>query len=263
MAVKSEARQKARELWESSGGGLSLREIADQLGVPAIKIRKWKSLDKWNVPLASSTSESGTFHLAEAERSTSQKKRGAPPGNKNAAGHGAPLGNKNATGHGAPRRNQNAVTTGEYATIWLDTLTDEEQAYYESLDNDPLTQIDKMIRDLSVREFRMMNLLRELKGQRQSPIVADEKSDLADDVTRTIEQREGRDKNNGTSRVITVNRQLMGKILAIEEALTRVQEAKRRAIETKQKILKERTGNDDFSKELTITIIDKETSGAK
>ena len=267
MSARSETRERAYALWRDSGGQMPLHEIASRLDVPSSKVRKWKSLDKWSVPLDEverSTEESGTLH--QVERSTTgKKKRGAPFGSKNAlgnrGGHGAPKGNKHAVGHGAPRRNQNAVTTGEYATIWLDTLTDDERAYYESLDNDPLIQIDKMILDLSVREYRMMILLKELKGQRQNPIVADEKSDLADDVTRIIEQHEEAGKN-GTSKQVVVNRQLMTKILAVEEALTRVQEAKRRALETKQKLLKEREGRDDFSKELNITIVRK-GAGAK
>lgn len=45
-----------------------------------------------------------------------KRKRGAPPGNKNAAGHGAPKGNKNAIGNKGGRGlpgNQNARGRGK------------------------------------------------------------------------------------------------------------------------------------------------------
>ncbi|GIO97753.1 hypothetical protein J14TS5_28390 [Paenibacillus lautus] len=58
-------------------------------------------------------------------------------GLKNAVGNssGAPAGNKRAVGNkggsGGPPRNKKAVTTGEYETIWLDALEDEERELLE------------------------------------------------------------------------------------------------------------------------------------
>lgn len=54
---KSPERIKAKEIYLSSKGNIVLKDIAEELGVTDVKIRKWKNLDKWdeelkgNVPL--------------------------------------------------------------------------------------------------------------------------------------------------------------------------------------------------------------------
>ncbi|WP_105176867.1 terminase small subunit [Clostridium cagae] len=54
---KSPERIKAKEIYLSSNGDIVLKDIAEELGVTDVKIRKWKNLDKWdeelkgNVPL--------------------------------------------------------------------------------------------------------------------------------------------------------------------------------------------------------------------
>jgi uncharacterized protein YjcR len=66
---------------------MKLSEIAAQLGVSDVLIRKWKFLDKWDeIP--------------------TKRPRGAPKGNKNAVGNngGAPPNNTNAMKHGMYRR---------------------------------------------------------------------------------------------------------------------------------------------------------------
>lgn len=87
---RSPNRDKAFEIYKEHGGDIDLAGIAEQLGLPAGTIRGWKNKDKWDERL------NGTFQT-DTERS---KPRGAPPGNKNAAGHGAPARNKNAEKHG-------------------------------------------------------------------------------------------------------------------------------------------------------------------
>lgn len=102
-------RDEAYELYKLSDGEATNRAIAKKLDVPEKTISAWKSRDKWNAVL-----HSGDRSTANDNRSTA-KKRGAPSGNKNAAGNkggGAPKNNKNAVGHGAPLRNSNAVTHG-------------------------------------------------------------------------------------------------------------------------------------------------------
>lgn len=56
-----------------------------------------------------------------------EERRGAPKGNKNAAGNkgGAPIGNKNAIGNkggGAPRGNTNAMKHGLFASTYYNNL---------------------------------------------------------------------------------------------------------------------------------------------
>lgn len=98
---RSDERKQAESIFLESGGDVKLVDIAEKLDLPASKIRKWKSLDKWDEKLCLSVKKK------RVERSTKKKwsvpsKRGAPKGNKNAAKNngGAPKGNKNAEKHG-------------------------------------------------------------------------------------------------------------------------------------------------------------------
>ncbi|KLV15370.1 hypothetical protein ABW03_18885 [Bacillus altitudinis] len=82
-------------MWKESDGSRLLKDIAEELGVTANTIRKWKANDKWD---------------EEFKGSAPIEKRSAPI-------RGAPKGNKNAVGNsgGAPARNQNAKTHGFYS----------------------------------------------------------------------------------------------------------------------------------------------------
>ena len=246
-------REKALSLYREHGGNISNRKIAELLDEDEKKIAVWKQRDNWKGVVQQPE------NVVQHEKSAvvqQRPRRGAPKGNRNSVGHGAPKGNQNAKGHGAPKRNQNALRTGEYATIWLDSLDEEEQDLYHCIDLDPLAQMDENIRLLTLRERRMMKLLAELKEQREKPIAPGETSDLADDVTKTVEQSEG----ENSSRSVIVERRIMDKIISVEEALTRVQKEKVRAIEAKHRLLKdlEGAGNKEFN--VTIARKAKESS---
>ncbi|AVM23261.1 phage terminase small subunit [Bacillus pumilus] len=88
-------RDKAFQLWKESDGSRLLKDIAEELGVTANTIRKWKANDKWDEEFKGSAPiEKGSAPI-----------RGAPKGNKNAVGNSG----------GAPVRNQNAKTHGFYS----------------------------------------------------------------------------------------------------------------------------------------------------
>lgn len=83
-------RDEAYRIWIESNKEKPLKEIADELGVSASTVRKWKSEDKWD-------SETKRSAPNEKERYDSMK------GNQNAKGNSGgspPLGNKNAVSHG-------------------------------------------------------------------------------------------------------------------------------------------------------------------
>lgn len=90
--VRNPDRDKAFELFKEHNGNITNREIARILDVPERTISVWKIRDSWNERINCSTSKK--------ECSTTKKKRGGQPGNKNAVGHGAPEKNKNAEKHG-------------------------------------------------------------------------------------------------------------------------------------------------------------------
>ena len=239
-------RDEAFRLYVESEGQKKPVDIAEFLKIPSSRIRKWKVEDKWDEEL----------QKPPEKRSVPKRRPGAPFGNKRAVGNkggkGGPVGNKKAVGHGAPLRNQNSLKTGEYATIWKDMLSDEEQELFETVSLDPLSQIDETIRLLTIRERRMMENIRKLKEQQV----------LAEDEIVMVPNKA--DPEHGKAFVKSRTRYtklLIDKLVLAEEALTRVQEAKRRAIETKQKILKERGDVEDGGQELNITIVRKEAGG--
>ncbi|WP_343795241.1 phage terminase small subunit [Bacillus carboniphilus] len=97
----SPKRLKALKIWLKSGREKKPKEIAEELGVSANQIRKWKCVDKWE------------------EIPDTPNKRGAPYRNKNA------VGNK---GGGAPPDNQNAVKHGMFRK-WLPNDNELKEIY--------------------------------------------------------------------------------------------------------------------------------------
>ncbi|WP_084165449.1 phage terminase small subunit [Paenibacillus massiliensis] len=238
---RSPERDKAKLMWLESGGTMKLKDIAAALSVGETQVRKWKSQDKWADDLNSNVTN---------ESNSNVTKRGAPKGNKNAIGNkgGAPPGNKNAEGNsggpGGPYRNKKAVTTGEYETIWLDALEDDEQELIEQIDTDPMVQTDQSIQMYGLRERRMLlrikrltdglteqerRVLYELKAIKEAMTVHDEKTGITKTVPITRTELVESQVEEKTFRVID-------DIISLEEALTRVQDKKLKAIELKARL---------------------------
>lgn len=238
---RSPERDKAKQMWLKSGGTMKLKDIAAALSVPDSRIRKWKALDNWDADLNGS---------APLEEKGSAPRRGAPKGNKNAVGNrgGAPPGNQNAAGNrggkGGPAGNKKAVTTGEYESIWFDTLTEEEKKLLDTIDTDPIQQAEEEIQLWSIRQLRMLqrikklndgltekerNVLYELKTTKDVAVIYDEKSGQTKKVPIS------RDELVKSKVEINTFRKL-DDILKLEEALTRVQDKKLKAIELKNRL---------------------------
>ncbi|MEF3313313.1 phage terminase small subunit [Paenibacillus sp. GYB004] len=214
---RSPNRDKAFKLWCEGGRTRKLSSIAKELGIAPGLIRKWKFLDNWD-------------ELPDPGR----RKRGAPKGNKNAVGNNG----------GAPKRNVNALIHGEYATIWEDVLDPEEQAKLMFVETDPLVQVENHIRFFELRERRMLQLRANImNGWDEASIVS--KHEFA---RKKIGEKPDFDED-GTMEMIPVidiipveiertvkKSQKLERILAIEEALTRVQDKKLKCIELKCKI---------------------------
>ncbi|OPA77458.1 hypothetical protein BVG16_13455 [Paenibacillus selenitireducens] len=86
---RSSNRKKALKMWLDSGRTLKLKDIALELGVSDVMIRKWKWTDQWDeIP--------------------DKRNRGGQKGNQNAKGNkggsGGPLGNDKAVTHGFFRK---------------------------------------------------------------------------------------------------------------------------------------------------------------
>ncbi|MBO8169333.1 MAG: hypothetical protein H0Z35_09150 [Thermoanaerobacteraceae bacterium] len=147
---------------------------------------------------------------ARSKRTGKQCKNWAKPGWDVCHYHGA--------GGGAPKGNKNAVTTGEYETIWLDTLDDEERVLFDKIKTDVLKQLDEEIKLMTIRERRMMQRIQRLRQA---------------DFT-VVKIKQGTEKGRKTD--IQESEGTLGQIQAIEEALTRVQEKKAKLLDLKHKI---------------------------
>lgn len=133
-------------------------------------------------------------------------------------------GNKNATGNkgGAPPKNKNAVVTGVYEDIMKDFLSEEEKIIY---DNDPKLDIEDEIQReiayLKIRERRIFKRIEEKMTSGKDMSVASLSSTKSKFVHSSV-------PDTTTHTILEPNLEI---IQRLEEALTRVQETKRRYIE--------------------------------
>ena len=126
-------------------------------------------------------------------------------------------GNKNAT---APPNNTNAVKTGENETILIDSLTQEEKLlFYEQENKTALEQLNNDIALLKVRQRRMLHRVNEALKELDP-----------DEIKQYYRVKNG--KRTLVQEEVTRTQQLE-KVLAIEEAMTRVSKTLSNAIKQK------------------------------
>lgn len=158
-------------------------------------------------------------------------------------------GNQNAKGNkggpGAEKRNTRALKTGEYETIYDDLLTDEEKALLKQIElDDKKYQIISEIKILSIRERRILKKIQDLQNGKEMSIVRMSKSS-----SNNVSYRD-----NGTL-TTTEAENTLNIVQRLEEALTRVQEAKRRYIDSYHKI-----ETDDRKLELDLIRLEMEAA---
>lgn len=205
---RSPNRDKAFQLWLESGKKRQLKDIAAELQVSEEQVRKWKNQDKWD-----------KVTLPNEKGNVTKKKKGGQPGNRNAAG---------GKGGAAPLKNKNAVTTGEFETLLFDCLDDEEKRLVASVPADKQRLLLQEIQLLTVRERRMLKRIEAIKESVESLA----SGEPADGMT-LVSRRYGTEKDKETD--LKEYRGKLGQIQAIEEALTRVQARKQRAVESLHK----------------------------
>lgn len=213
-------RDKAMKIWLKSKGDKPLVDIAKQLEVSASTIRKWKSQDKWADKLKGSAPIS---------------KRSAPfdslKKNKNAAGN---------SGGSAPPGNKNALTTGQYETIMLDQLSDDERAIFEGVTDDPLITINTEIRQLKVRQYRISKRISD---------VAQGMDDIEVQTYNKIKQKRHSFRDDNGNQIVTKINEVtptgsmtqsyrkFDDLLKLEDALNAVGNSLLKAIKEKAKIM--------------------------
>lgn len=233
MARKRDPRRdQAFEMWKKKKGKILLKEIAEELGVSEGTVRGWKSKDKWE--------ENYIPKRGAPIGNKNAKGHGAPKGNKNSKGHGAPKGNKNSKGHGAPPRNENAVKTGEYKNFWEDVLDDDEKELLKNIEYvDPVEETKSEIRLLSLRERYILKQIKDFKSSAYHGFVAKVTKELT--KVEDVIQVKNPNGDGYTSKTVKVDKLIPKKmeevrmdpsdeILKYEEALTRIQDKKIKAL---------------------------------
>lgn len=202
-------RDEAKKIWLESNGEKQLKEIASELNVSDSQVRKWKSQDKWSAELKSNVTNG---------KSNVTNQGGAPIGNQNAKGN---KGNSRAS---PPVGNKNALKTGEYETIFFETLSDEEKDIYSSLNDDPSFVLSEEIRLLKIRQFRMMKRIQQAEAG-----LNDEEVERLQQLRKIKTPIEKDGKKLEIKREVMQDVQVTRKtyrkidnILSLEEALTRI-----------------------------------------
>ncbi|MEC0566330.1 phage terminase small subunit [Bacillus spizizenii] len=236
-------RDEAFHLWKESGGTKKLKDIADKLGVTSSTVRKWKANDKWEEKMKGSAPKS---------KGSAPFRPGAPKGNKNARGNKggkAPPGNQNAKGNrggAAPKGNKNSVRTGEYESILFDFMDDTEKELFDQIETDPLYQIDLTIRELSLRERRMMQRISKIEnGLNETQRRVLQQLRKVKDIVPTKDQKTGLVKHQAlmnerlvVTEIEEVSEPRVDKILRLEEAMTRVTDKRLKAIRQKYEMIR-------------------------
>ena len=210
MARKRDPRRdEAKKIWLESNGEKQLKDIADELNVSDSQIRKWKSIDKWSAELKGNVTNA---------KGNVTNQGGAPIGNQNA------IGNKGNSRASPPVGNKNALKTGEYETIFYETLSDEEKDIYSSLNDDPSFVLSEEIRLLKIRQFRMMKRIQQAEAG-----LNDEEVERLQQLRKIKTPIEKNGKKLEIKREVMQDVQVTRKtyrkidnILSLEEALTRI-----------------------------------------
>lgn len=186
--------------------GMKYKDIAQKYGVSINTVKSWKTRYKW------SKDTKRSVHTKQKKVCT---QRGGQPGNKNAAGHGG-------TG---PPGNKNAVKTGEFETLFFDTLEPEERELIGMIQLDKEQLLLQEIQLLTVRERRMLKRIEAIKDPVE--LLAD--GEELEGMT-AVKIQKGIEKGKATN--LKECQGKLGQIQAVEDALTRVQARKQKAIDS-------------------------------
>lgn len=217
-----EIRDKAFEDYKK---GMKYREIAEKYGVSVSAVKSWAAR-YWK------------------KEGCNQKEKKLQPKKKKVATKGAQAGNQNAVGHGAPEKNKNAVKTGEFETLFFDALDPEEKQLISSVPKDKEQLLFQEIQLLTVRERRMLKRIEDIR----TSVEYQENGEPIQGMT-LVKRQSGIEKDKETD--LKEYHGKLGQIQVIEDALTRVQARKQKAIDSLH-----RFGFDDARLEIELLKLD-------
>lgn len=201
--ARSPSRNEAFEIYKQHNGEILLKDIAMQLGVKDAQIRKWKSQDKWEENLKGTLPKNKRNVTNEID--IKKTKKASKQANSRLKKESYPL--------QARPNNKNAVTTGEFESIFFDTLEDDEIKLVDSIEIEKRNLLIHEIQLLTVRERRMLKRIADLKNKEIA--LKSYKTGIEKDADTDLKEFET----------------ALNQIQNIEEALTRVQEKKQKAID--------------------------------
>ena len=226
----SDARAPNYELaYEDYQKGMKYKEIAKKYGVTLNTVKSWKTRCKWSKGM-----KKGVH--TKSEKVCTQK--GGQPGNKNAVGN---------PGGAAPVQNKNAIKTGEFEALFFDALDPEERQLIGLVRPDKEALLLQEIQLLTVRERRMLKRIESIRMAAE-----DCEKEKAIGMT-AVKYRTGMEKEKTTDLVEYTG--ALGQIQSIEDALTRVQARRQRAIDSLH-----RMGCDDARMELELLRLELEVA---
>jgi len=203
--------------------GMKYKDIAEKYGVTINTVKSWKTRYQW------SKDKNKGAHT-KSEKVCTQK--GGQPGNKNA------IGNK---GGSAPEKNKNAVKTGEFEALFFDALEEDEKQLISMIQLDKEQLLLQEIQLLTVRERRMLKRIEDIKQASE-----DQKDENTLGMT-AVKYKSGTEEDS------MEYHGALGQIQAVEDALTRVQARKQKAIDSLH-----RYGFDDARLELEMMKVELE-----
>lgn len=254
---RSEERKKAEKLYLDNNGNIRLVELAENLGLPDNKIRKWKSMDKWESklhPVSAKDAPKKSVERSIKDKGSVPPKRGAPKGNQNAKG---------GRGNPNPKPPPDVTKHGGYSAVYWDVLDDEEKGLIEEIPKDEETLLLEQIQLFSVRERRIMQAINKYRNAKEPVAISyssrseSKRSFDSEEDKRIYEERQRAkivaDKLlPGHSYDVSTQTENKDNIIArLESELSNVQAKKTKAIDTlarlhleKQKLAGNTTGNE-------------------
>lgn len=188
--------------------GMKYKDIASKYNVSISTVKSWKTRYKWDRKSMHTKNEKvciqkGINNNINKTMKTSKKA------------------NSNWTKDVYPTmkrpNNKNAISTGEFESIFFDTLEEDELDLIKNIEVEKKKLLEQEIQLLTVRERRMLKRVELLKEKEMT----------------LVSTKSGVEKGMDTE--LNEYEATLGQIQSIEEALTRVQDKKQKAIDSLHK----------------------------
>ena len=222
------------QAFEDYKKGMKYKDIAEKYGVSLSAVKSWATR-YWKKDGCNQDEKK----LQPKKKKVATRTKGAQPENRNAVGHGG-------TG---PPGNKNALKTGEFEALFFHALEPEEKRLIGTMPTDKESLLLHEIQLLTVREKRMLQRIEDIQattepGKDGEPVPG----------MTLVKRQSGIEKDKETD--LKEYHGKLGQIQAIEDALTRVQARKQKAIDSLH-----RFGFDDAR--LEIELLKLEMASAK